>query len=130
MARFIEMSRVEGISYQILTSEDLNKIAKEKRDKQMIKKTEELVKETTRLLEGYDFNHVAQKLYDFIWHEFADIYIEDVKTRIDKDSFTVLNGLFLTLLKLLHPFMPFITEEINQRLWGGEEYLIISQWPS
>jgi len=108
----------------------LNKIAKEKRDKQMIKKTEELVKETTRLLEDYDFNHVAQKLYDFIWHEFADIYIEDVKTRIDKDSFIVLSGLFLTLLKLLHPYMPFITEEINQRLWGGEEYLIIGQWPS
>ncbi len=130
MARFIEMSKIEGISYQILTSEDLNKIAKEKRDKQMIKKTEELVKETTRLLEDYDFNHVAQKLYDFIWHEFADIYIEDVKTRIDKDSFIVLSGLFLTLLKLLHPYMPFITEEINQRLWGGEEYLIIGQWPS
>ncbi len=122
MGRFIEMNKISG-------RKELTKAAKHANDKEMIKKTEELVKEVTRLLEHYDFNHAAQNLYDFIWHEFADIYIEDVKNRIDGDSFAVLSSSFLVLLKLLHPFMPFITEEIYGKLYGGEGDLIISQWP-
>ena len=58
----------------------------------------------------------------------ADIYIEDVKSRIDKDSFLILNSLFLTLLKLLHPTMPFVTEEIYQRFNFGQS-LMIDSWP-
>jgi valyl-tRNA synthetase len=68
-------------------------------------------------------------LYEFIWHEFADKYIEDVKTRINSDSFSVLESLFKIQIKLLHPFMPFITEEIYGKLYGGEGDLIVSQWP-
>jgi valyl-tRNA synthetase len=67
-------------------------------------------------------------LYEFAWHEFADKYIEDVKNRIDESSFLVLSFLFLVLLKLLHPFMPFVTEEINKTLFEGAEPLIIAPW--
>ncbi|HSA83438.1 MAG TPA: class I tRNA ligase family protein, partial [Patescibacteria group bacterium] len=74
------------------------------------------------------FNLAAERLYEFIWHEFADKYIEDVKNRIDENSFNVLRSLFFIQLKLLHPFMPFITEEIYQKL-GGEGSLMISSWP-
>jgi valyl-tRNA synthetase len=71
----------------------------------------------------------AERLYDFIWHEFADIYIEDVKKRIDENSFIILNSIFIIQLKLLHPFMPFITEEIYQKLPGHTESLMIAPWP-
>ena len=118
-------------------SDEINKkIAKDfgldnmdsREQEEMVEKIGELVKDVTRLLEKYDFNHAAQNLYDFTWHEFADIYIEDVKDRIDENSFIILNSLFLILLKLLHPFMPFVTEEINQRLFKEGESLIISNW--
>jgi valyl-tRNA synthetase len=122
MARFIEMSKdsVGGIKAEGERHES---------DKQWEKKVSDLVKEVTKNIEVYQFNFAAEKLYEFIWHEFADKYIEDVKTRLTGDSFKVLNELFKIQLKLLHPFMPFITEEIYHKLWGGEEDLIVSQWP-
>jgi len=134
MARFISMKRgASNSKFQIpnnSTIEQLNNLAINEKDREMVEKVEALVKDITRLLEKYDFNHAAQNLYEFIWHEFADIYIEDVKNRIDENSFTILNSLFLIQLKLLHPFMPFVTEEINQRLFKEGKPLIISNWPS
>lgn len=130
MARFIEMSSLKKVNkVQSQNFKDLEKLAKNKHDKEMIAKTEKLAKNITRLLDKYDFNHAAQNLYDFTWHEFADKYIEDVKKRIDENSYVVLNSLFYTLLKLLHPFMPFITEEISKRLYKENKDLIISKWP-
>lgn len=128
MARFIEMKKVSSIKYQALSIKELKKMAINKNDKTMVEKTEKLVGEITRLLEKYDFNHAAQNLYDFAWHEFADVYIEDVKDRLDENSYLILTTLYLILLKLLHPFMPFVTEEIY-RLLNGEGDLIISKWP-
>ena len=132
MGRFIEMQQAQNSEFKIqknLTTEQLKNFTIHKNDRLMIEKTERLVKEITRLLDKYDFNHAAQNLYDFTWHDFADIYIEDVKKRIDYDSFNILTTSYLTLLKLLHPFMPFITEEIHKQLWKTEDYLIISSWP-
>lgn len=120
IARFIEMKKDEA-----------NSEGKEQEaDKKMNEKTKELANEITRLLDIYDFNHAAQNLFEFTWHEFADKYIEDVKLRINKNSYKNLLENFLILLKLLHPFMPFITEEIYKRLWENNEYLIISKWPT
>ena len=121
MARFIEMQKTNAGSEAGERHEN---------DKKWEEKVSELKKEVTRNIEAYQFNLAAERLYEFIWHEFADSYIEDVKTRITTDSFKVLSELFETQLKLLHPFMPFITEEIYTRLYGGEGNLIISQWPS
>ena len=134
MARFINMKReIRNSKFEIrnnLTRKQLEDLAVHKNDKEMIERTEKLAQEITRLLDKYDFNHAAQNLYDFIWHEFADKYIEDVKGRIDENSYFILNTLFLILLKLLHPFMPFVTEDIYKTLWGKEDYLMVSNWPS
>lgn len=131
MARFIEMNQNQNSKFknQKLTIQQLNSSAINKNDREMIEKTEKLVGEVTKLLEKYDFNHAAQNLYDFTWHEFADIYIEDVKGRIDEKSYLILSSLYFILLQLLHPFMPFVTEEIYKRLWNREDHLIVSKWP-
>jgi valyl-tRNA synthetase len=121
MARFIEMSK-NAPEYK-------ERGKKHQNDKQWEKKVSELVKEVTKYIDAYQFNYAVEHLYEFIWHEFADKYIEDVKTRINSDSFSVLESLFKIQIKLLHPFMPFITEEIYGKLYGGEGDLIVSQWP-
>ena len=129
IARFIEIKRVQGSEFRVQSStQELLKLAKTQNDKEMIKKTEELIEAITKDLEKYNFNHAAETLYDFSWHEFADKYIEDVKNRIDNNSFLVLNSTFLILLKLLHPFMPFVTEEIYQRFKFGKS-IMIEPWP-
>ena len=133
MARFIEMNEVKSAKLEMQSSmEELYTITKNDTDKEWVKKNERLNKEVTKYIESYQFNLAAERLYEFIWHEFADIYIEDVKGRIDGPSFLILTSCFLLLLKLLHPFMPFVTEEIFQRLYpeeAKEKALIISSWP-
>jgi valyl-tRNA synthetase len=129
MARFIEIKRVASIKYQVLSIEDLEKKAKNDNDKTMIKKTKELSNKITNHLDSYQFNYAAEALYEFAWHEFADKYIEDVKNRINDNSYLILNNLYLILLKLLHPFMPFVTEEIYQRFKFGKS-IMIDKWPA
>jgi valyl-tRNA synthetase len=129
MARFIEMKNVSGIKYQVSSIEELKKNVKNENDKKMIKKIEDLIGKVTTDLEKYNFNYAAEGLYEFIWHEFADKYIEDVKNRINPESYLILNTLYLILLKLLHPFMPFVTEEIYLRLGFGKS-IMIDNWPA
>jgi valyl-tRNA synthetase len=128
MARFIEMKRSQKSKVKSQKFEELEKNAKHENDKKMIKQVGELVKKATGDLDKYNFNYAAEALYEFIWHEFADKYIEDVKNRIDENSYLILNTLYLILLKLLHPFMPFVTEEIYQRLKFGKS-IMIDKWP-
>ncbi|MFI5265117.1 MAG: valine--tRNA ligase [Candidatus Levyibacteriota bacterium] len=130
MGRFIEMNRVQNFKFKSQNLEELKKEAKHENDKEWIKKTEELSTEITKYLDLYQFNLAAERLYEFAWHEFADIYIEDVKNRIDENSYIILTTLYLILLKLLHPFMPFITEEIAKELKLTDKMLIISSWPT
>src|SRR5581483_4928172 len=118
IARFIEMSKADSSKKGEETEVDA----------EMKNKIETLVSEVTKDLNGYNFNFATDKIYDFIWHEFADKYVEDVKKRINSKSYAALLGLYNTLLRLLHPFMPFITEEIYQNL-GGEGSIMISKWP-
>ncbi len=127
MGRFIEMNN-KNFDLSLLSNSDLEKIAKNENDKMMINGVGELVKKVTKHIEKYELNLAAEVLYEFTWHEFADKYIEDIKNRIDEDSFKILNSLFLIQLKLLHPFMPFITEEIFGKFTGNN--LITSSWPS
>lgn len=131
MGRFVETKRTENLKFktQNYTYKELLSSAEHENDKKMIEKTKQLAADVTRLLDQYDFNHATQNLYEFAWHEFADVYIEDVKNRIDEKSFIVLSSSFLVLLKLLHPFMPFVTEEINKQLKLTNEMLIVSEWP-
>ncbi|MEX2007528.1 MAG: valine--tRNA ligase [Candidatus Levyibacteriota bacterium] len=123
MGRFIEMKKD-----QISKKGSANEI-----DREWAKKVEELAKEVTKDINNYNFNYAAEKLYEFTWHQFADKYIEDVKNRLDENSYGILYTVYGILLKLLHPFMPFVTEEIYQRLGpppGGRESLMIENWPT
>jgi valyl-tRNA synthetase len=119
IARFIEMQKDEASKAG----------EKNEKDEEWTREVKKLTEEITVHLEKYQLNYAAAHLYEFIWHKFADIYIEDVKTRITGGSLKTLRKLFEIQLKLLHPFMPFITEEIYTRLYGGEGNLIISEWP-
>lgn len=105
-----------------------------KDDKVILKKLDTLIKSTTKNLETFKLGKAAEDLYQFIWHEFADKYIEYSKTRIaegDTIILSVLLSIYLSNLKLLHPFMPFITEEIWSLLPKTENTpLIVSAWPT
>lgn len=129
MARFVEMNKVSGIKYQVLSIEELGKFADDSVDKEWVTKVGDLVGEITKYLENYQFNLAAERLYEFAWHEFADKYIENVKSRINGNSYLILTTLYSILLKLLHPFMPFVTEELYRQL-HGEGMLIIAPWPT
>lgn len=88
-------------------------------------------------MDKYELGIALQKVYDFIWEEFCDWYIEMVKPRLWNDEDTTkaaaiwtLKTVLLQSLKLLHPYMPFITEEIFCNLQEEEESIMISQWPA
>ncbi len=105
-------------------------------DKWIISKMNTLIKEVTDNMEKYELGVAVQKLYDFIWEEFCDWYIEMVKPRLYNDDDTTKGAALYTLktvlinsLKLLHPYMPFITEEIFCNLQDEEESIMISSWP-
>ena len=105
-------------------------------DKWILSKANSLVKEVTDNMENYDFGVAVSKLNDFIWEEFCDWYIEMVKPRLYNDEDTTKKAAIWTLkkvlidaLKLLHPYMPFITEEIFCNIQDEEESIMISAWP-
>ena len=91
-----------------------------------------LIKSVTVSLEKYRFNDAAESMYEFVWHKFADVYIEKVKGRKEGASPT-LRHVLITCLKLLHPFMPFVTEaiwwEIKDLRKYPDEMLITTAWP-
>ena len=105
-------------------------------DKWILSKYNELVKGVTESLEKYELGMAVQKLYDFIWDVFCDWYIEIAKIRLNGEDAAakatakaVLVYVMSNTLKLLHPFMPFITEEIWQTLPHEGESIMISAWP-
>ena len=104
-------------------------------DKWILSKLNTLAKDVTENMENYDLGVAVQKIYDFIWEEFCDWYIEMVKQRLWNDEDTTKASALWTLktvltesLKLLHPYMPFITEEIFLNL-TDEETIMLSKWP-
>jgi valyl-tRNA synthetase len=102
-------------------------------DRWIISRLHALEGEVTRLLEGYLLGEAGRQIYDFLWGDLADWYIEAAKPRLQgADAPVVRQTLAYTLeraLRLLHPFMPFITETIWQRLPHGGDALIIAPWP-
>ena len=107
-------------------------------DKWILSKVNTLAKEVTENMEKYELGVAVQKINDFIWTEFCDWYIEIVKPRLfaqEKDpasanaAFWTLRTVLIDSLKLLHPYMPFITEEIFCTIQSEEESIMISSWP-
>ncbi|MEW5907986.1 MAG: valine--tRNA ligase [Patescibacteria group bacterium] len=100
----------------------------QKEDKQILKKLEKIIKSVNKDLEQYRFGQALHIIYDFIWHEFADHYIEYSKNNKSEEIQNTLCFVFYTILRLLHPFMPFITEEI-WHIMGFKNLLLIERWP-
>ncbi|MCI8310298.1 MAG: class I tRNA ligase family protein [Clostridia bacterium] len=107
-------------------------------DKWILNKFDKLVADVTKNIENYDLGIAIDNIYTFIWNEFCDWYIEMCKTRIYSNDENerivvsdVLNHVFGSSLKLLHPFMPFVTSEIYSKLiCFGTEDLMVSSWPT
>ncbi len=105
-------------------------------DKWILSKVNSLAKEVTDNMDKYELGVAVAKLYDFIWEEFCDWYIEMVKPRLYNDgdltkasALWTLKEVLINALKLLHPYMPFITEEIFCNIQTSEESIMISKWP-
>ena len=131
-SRFILMNMKENIVDE--PGESLLKPA----DRWILAKVNRLTKDVTENMDKFELGIAVQKVYDFIWDEFCDWYVELAKYRIyhaeeDPDSAKCVLWILKTVLgqalKLLHPFMPFITEEIYSALVPEEESLMISSWP-
>ena len=105
-------------------------------DQWILSKVNTLTREVTENLDKYELGIALQKVFDFIWEEFCDWYIEMVKPRLYNEeddtkaaAIWTLKHVLIQALKLLHPFMPFITEEIFCNLQDEEETIMISRWP-
>ena len=136
-AKFIINSLVDEEKVkEFEAKKDKNKILKVE-DKWILNKFNKLVKDTTKNIENYDLGIALDKIYNFIWNEFCDWYIEMVKPRIYSDNEEekvivsyVLNYVFSSSLKLLHPFMPFVTAKIySELICFGTKDLIVAKWP-
>jgi len=107
-------------------------------DKWILNKLDKLVVDVTNNINNYELGIAIDNIYSFIWNEFCDWYIEIVKSRLYSDNYEekvsagmVLNYVFTTSLKLLHPFMPFVTSEIYESLIKfNDKELMMSKWPS
>ena len=130
-SRFIMMNLEKAEVPETIDTKDLTGA-----DKWILSKVNTLAKEVTENMDKYELGIAVQKVYDFIWEEFCDWYIEMVKPRLYNDGDTTKSAALWTLktvlvnaLKLLHPYMPFITEEIFCTLQSEEESIMISKWP-
>ena len=128
-SRFIMMN-----DRKVSSDFDLSKLTDA--DKWILSKVNTLAADVTENMDNFDLGVAVSKLYDFIWEEFCDWYIEMVKPRLygddeaSKDAAVwTLKTVLINSLKLLHPYMPFITEEIFCNLQDEEESIMISSWP-
>lgn len=130
-SRFVLMNFDEGLDFSKV-DEGKFTIA----DKWILSRINTLTKDVTENLERFELGIALQKVYEFIWEEFCDWYIELVKPRLyDRESDTrleaqyVLNYVLGNAMKLLHPYMPFLTEEIYLHLINEDKSIMISKWP-
>ena len=99
-------------------------------DKWILHKLNKVIKEVTANMEKYEFNNVGTTLYSFIWDDFCDSYIELSKFSLtDKTTLSTLHYVIESILKMLHPFMPFVTDEIYNMLPIHDENIILSSYP-
>ncbi|MCX7921431.1 MAG: valine--tRNA ligase [Clostridia bacterium] len=130
-SRFVLMNFDDNIDFSKV---DSNKFTVA--DKWILSRVNSLAKEVTENMDKFELGIALQKVYEFIWEQFCDWYIELVKPRLyDKESDTrleaqyVLNYVLGAAMKLLHPYMPFITEEIYTHLINDDSSVMVSKWP-
>ena len=124
IARYILIKVGDGYKF------DIN--AAPNSDEPIILKLKESISAIEKDIEGHRFGQAGHTIYDFIWHDLADKYIEETKDKDDKETKDTLYYLLVTCLKLLHPFMPCVTEEIWSRLptTTDKKLLLVEEWPS
>ena len=126
ISRFV-LTKTGITNYELrITNEKLSK-----EDKEILEKLNETIKTANENIDAFQFGQALHTIYEFVWREFADKYIEFSKTRDDEGAKQTLVFTLTAILKLLHPFMPFVTEEI----WGSllienKKLLMMEQWPS
>ena len=130
-SRFVLMNFDEDLDFSKVDSSKFNSA-----DKWILSRVNSLTKEVTENMDKFELGIALQKIYEFIWEEFCDWYIELVKPRLyDREDSSrleaqyVLNYVLGVAMKLLHPYMPFITEEIYTHLINDDESIMISKWP-
>ena len=125
-SRFVLMN-IENFKKEDYTLDDLTEI-----DKWILTKTNKTIKEITENMDKYEFNNVGNTLYKYIWEDFCDNYIELSKNNLEKNTTkTVLLEVITNIIKMLHPFMPYVTEEIYQMLpVKDQESIVISKYPT
>jgi valyl-tRNA synthetase len=101
--------------------------AKTLADKWILNLLGDIVKNVTNDIENYKFSSAGERLRDFTWNELADWYLEVAK--IEKDKSEILNYILNTILKLWHPFMPFVTEQVWEEVYGKKNLLMVEKWP-
>lgn len=128
-ARFVMMNLRDGMETGLPEELDLS-------DRWVLSSLNSVIKDVTENIKNYDLGLAAQKVYDFIWDVYCDWYIEIAKLRLNSgdekqadNARRVLVYVLSEALKLLHPFMPFITEEIYRALPGSGESIMVSDWP-
>ncbi|MCL5019009.1 MAG: valine--tRNA ligase [Patescibacteria group bacterium] len=128
IARFVSLYKPEVQSGQLA---DSIQNLKNEEDKKLISSLNNLIRTTTENIDKFEISKALEDLYHFTWHEFADKYLENFKSRKDNpESLCTLHFALCTILKLLHPFAPFVTEAVWSKLpKQKEEPLIISPWP-
>lgn len=128
IARYVERELGEGMAHVEKKTGVFDYARCDLFDKWILSRLHTLVREVTEDIESYRLSSAAERIFQFTWSEFADWYIETTKARSDDQTKLVLYGVLENVLRLLHPFMPFVTEV----LWEGfpiKEKLITSTWP-
>ena len=125
----LENSKIQITNYKFKSASWHTKLSK--KDKEILKKLYKTIESVNQDIDKYKFGQALHNIYDFVWRDFADKYIEYSKTKNTDEVKQVLLFIVTNIIKLLHPFMPFITEEIWNKLKFKEQkgLLMVSEWP-
>ena len=125
----LENSEIQITNYKFKSASWQTKLSK--KDKEILKKLYKTIESVNQDIDKYKFGQALHNIYDFVWRDFADKYIEYSKTKNTDEVKQVLLFIVTNIIKLLHPFMPFITEEIWNKLKFKEQkgLLMVSEWP-
>ena len=125
--RFLQMNGCTGGAGEI----DLAKV-EEPVNRWIVAEYNEAIAKTTAAIEAYRFNEAADALYSFVWHSYCDWYVELIKPQLDGDATetrATAAAILAGSLRLLHPIMPYLTEELNEKIFASSDMMITEAWP-
>ncbi|MEX1014448.1 MAG: valine--tRNA ligase [Candidatus Paceibacterota bacterium] len=130
VARFLEMNKPENYN-RAEAENNLNE-----KDKEKIKKAEKIKEKVSKHIEEFNFHLAGEEAYDFLWNDFANNLLEETKLRLDdkndiedkRSAYRMLEKIFFESIKMLHPFIPFVTEAVYDELNLGDKMLMIERW--